>query len=70
MLITDQEAEIVEEQKKKIIVSDLVKRLVEQVAFEARTSELVDKKSGVSARLTISAYENAVSAAEKKSHHT
>ena len=43
-----------------------MKRLIEQVAFEARGSELVDKKSGVSARLTISAYENAVSSAERR----
>jgi magnesium chelatase subunit I len=64
--ITEQEAELSEEQKQKIKVSDLVKRLIEQVAFEARGSELVDKKSGVSARLTISAYENAVSAAERR----
>jgi magnesium chelatase subunit I len=41
--------------------------LIEQVSFEARSSELVDKKSGVSARLTISAYENAMSAAERRS---
>jgi magnesium chelatase subunit I len=47
-------------------VSDLVKRLIEQIAFEARASEFVDKKSGVSARLTISAFENAVSAAERR----
>ena len=52
--------------KKKIKISDLVKRLIEQVAFEARASEFVDKKSGVSARLTISAYENAISAAERR----
>jgi magnesium chelatase subunit I len=36
------------------------------VAFEARGSEFVDKKSGVSARLTISAFENAVSSAERR----
>jgi magnesium chelatase subunit I len=59
--ITEQEAVIAEEQKEKIKISDLVKRLIEQVAFEARASEFVDKKSGVSARLTISAFENAVS---------
>ncbi|MEO5648169.1 MAG: magnesium chelatase, partial [Chitinophagaceae bacterium] len=47
--------------------SDLVKRLIEQVSFEARASEFVDKKSGVSARLTIAAYENAMSAAERRS---
>lgn len=64
--ITEQEALIPEEQKNKVEISDLVKRLIEQVAFEARESELVDKKSGVSARLTISAYENAVSAAERR----
>jgi magnesium chelatase subunit I len=64
--ITEQEAEISPDQKQKVSVSDLVKRLIEQVAFEARASELVDKKSGVSARLTISAFENAVSSAERR----
>lgn len=64
--ITEQEAEISDEQKAKVNISDLVKRLIEQVAFEARGSEFVDKKSGVSARLTISAFENAISAAERR----
>jgi magnesium chelatase subunit I len=66
LAITEQEAAINEVQQQKVAVSDLVKRLIEQVAFEARGSELVDKKSGVSARLTIAAYENAVSAAERR----
>ena len=64
--ITEQEASVHEEQAKRVKVSDLVKRLIEQVAFEARSSEYVDKKSGVSARLTIAAYENAVSAGERR----
>jgi magnesium chelatase subunit I len=64
--ITEQEAKLHADQESRVQVSDLVKRLIEQVAFEARASELVDKKSGVSARLTISAYENAVSAAERR----
>lgn len=64
--ITEQEANIIGDQKNKVVISDLVKRLIEQVAFEARESELVDKKSGVSARLTIAAYENAISAAERR----
>lgn len=64
--ITEQEAELAAEQKARVNVSDLVKRLIEQVAFEARSSEFVDKKSGVSARLTISALENAISAAERR----
>ena len=66
LAITEQEADVLEEQKVKVKVSDLVKRLIEQVAFEARTSEFVDKKSGVSARLTIAAFESAVSAAERR----
>ncbi len=66
LLITEQEADVHSDQSKKVKVSDLVKRLIEQVAFEARGSEYVDKKSGVSARLTIAAFENAVSAAERR----
>jgi magnesium chelatase subunit I len=66
LAITEQEAHIKEEQKAKVSISDLVKRLVEQIAFEARNNEYVDKKSGVSARLTIAAFENAVSAAERR----
>lgn len=66
LAITEQEAQIHTEQQNKIAISDLVKRLIEQLAFEARTNEYVDKKSGVSARLTISAYENAMSSAERR----
>ena len=66
LAITEQEADVLDEQKAKVKISDLVKRLIEQVAFEARGSEFVDKKSGVSARLTIAAYENAISAAERR----
>ncbi len=67
LAITEQEANTYASQNDIIDRSDLIKRLIEQVAFEARSSELVDKKSGVSARLTISAFENAVSAAERRS---
>jgi magnesium chelatase subunit I len=65
--ITEQEADVLADQLAKVSVSDLVKRLIEQVAFEARSNEYVDKKSGVSARLTIAAFENAVSSAERRS---
>lgn len=64
LAITEQEAALTEAQTERVEISDLIKRLIEQVAFEARNNEFVDKKSGVSARLTISAFENAVSAAE------
>ena len=66
LFITEQEASIHKDQVKKVNASDLIKRLIEQVSFEARSSEFVDKKSGVSARLTIAAYENAVSGAERR----
>ncbi len=66
LAITEQEAAIHPEQKERVAISDLVKRLIEQVSFEARGSEFVDQKSGVSARLTIAAFENAVSAAERR----
>jgi magnesium chelatase subunit I len=66
LAITSQEADIDKSQLEKVRPADLVKRLIEQVAFEARASEFVDKKSGVSARLTISAFENAMSAAERR----
>ncbi|MCX2478798.1 sigma 54-interacting transcriptional regulator [Pedobacter sp. MC2016-15] len=64
--ITFQEAKITESQKLKVEADGLVKDLVEQVAFEARKSEFIDQKSGVSARLTISAYENLISSAERR----
>lgn len=64
--ITQQEANLKPEQK-SITVHELAKDLIEQIAFEARKSEFIDAKSGVSARLTISAYENLVAAAERRS---
>lgn len=64
--ITQQEARLKESQQ-AISVNEIAKDLVEQIAFEARKSEYVDAKSGVSARLTISAYENLIAAAERRS---
>jgi magnesium chelatase subunit I len=66
LAITEQEADVLQEQKDRVSISDIVKRLLENVAFEARSNEYVDKKSGVSARLTIAAYENAISSAERR----
>jgi len=45
---------------------EIAAELLEQVGFEARASEYIDSKSGVSARLSISAYENLLSAAERR----
>lgn len=62
--ITEQEADVLPEQLQKVEMPDIAKMLVEEIAMEARKSEYVDQKSGVSARLTISAYENLISTAE------
>lgn len=64
--ITQQEAKLAEEQRKTVRVPDLLQILLEMISFEARQSEFVDEKSGVSARLSISGYENLVSTAERR----
>lgn len=64
--ITAQEAKVKDGQESISFVHNLVKTLIEQIAFEARNSEYVDKKSGVSARMTISAYENLLSSVERR----
>ena len=63
-LITEQEAKLVESQKETVRVPDLARDLLEQIVFEARESEFIDAKSGVSARLSITALENLLSTAE------
>lgn len=64
--ITLQEARIHPDVANRVIVPGIVHDILEQIAFEARESEYVDAKSGVSARLSISAYENLVSAVERR----
>lgn len=64
--ITKQEAKITDEQKSVVEIPELLRDLVEQVVIEARSNEYVDHKSGVSARLSITALENLVSTAERR----
>lgn len=64
--ITEQESDISAAQRSAITIPSLLHDLIEQVAFEARESDFVDKKSGVSARLTISALENLYSTIERR----
>ncbi|HMQ46511.1 MAG TPA: sigma 54-interacting transcriptional regulator [Saprospiraceae bacterium] len=64
--ITLQEANLAKAQREDVVVPDLMHILLEQISFEARESEFIDEKSGVSARLSISAYENLVSTAERR----
>ncbi len=65
-LITEQESNLVEGQKESVYVPELAKDLLEQIVFEARNSEYIDAKSGVSARLSITAFENLLSTAERR----
>jgi len=64
--ITQQEAKLDQIQSDTVYVPSLAKDLLEQIVFEARESEYIDNKSGVSARLSITAYENLLSAAERR----
>lgn len=65
-LITNQESEKLENRMCKVHVPELAKDILEQVAFEARESEYIDHKSGVSARMSITAFENLISTAERR----
>jgi magnesium chelatase subunit I len=51
-------------------VPDFVREIVEEVAFQARADQKVDKRSGVSQRLPITALENVVSNAERRALET
>jgi magnesium chelatase subunit I len=64
--ITSQEAKLAEQQVNAVYVPSLAKDLLEQISFEARQSEYIDAKSGVSARMSITAYENLISTAERR----
>lgn len=66
MRITEQEARIPAAQRERVRVPDLLRVLIERIAMEARDSDLVDRKSGVSARLTISALETLRASAEHR----
>jgi magnesium chelatase subunit I len=64
--ITEQEAKLDQQQSNTVYVPSLAKDLLEQISFEARDSEFIDNKSGVSARMSITAYENLLSTAERR----
>ena len=64
--ITRQETQTNKEVQQAIHVPELARDILEQIGFEARKSEYVDSKSGVSARMSITAFENLMSAAERR----
>ena len=64
--ITAQEAWVERDGKSAIEVPPVMKKLLEQIAFQARESEYIDQKSGVSTRMTITAMEQLISSAERR----
>ena len=66
LAITRQEAWTARGGAACVEVPDYYRELIEDVAFEARASEFVDQKSGVSARMTIALLENVISNVERR----
>ena len=66
MRITEQEANLSTSIKDRIYVYPKLREMVDRLAFVARSSEYVDEKSGVSARLSIAALENLYSTVERR----
>jgi magnesium chelatase subunit I len=70
MAITAQEAWTGREAGRKIEAPDYLREVIEEIAFQARDDKRVDRRSGVSQRLPITALESAVSSAEQRAART
>tara|TARA_R110002124_G_scaffold280666_1_gene454128 strand:- start:3553 stop:5061 length:1509 start_codon:yes stop_codon:yes gene_type:complete len=64
--ITQQEAWQDRNDEIKVNISAIYREIIEQTAFEARNSEYINQKSGVSTRMTITAMEQVISSAERR----
>jgi magnesium chelatase subunit I len=64
--IAEQEAWVKRDNNHQIHIPEMYKQILAQLSFEARESEYIDQKSGVSARLAITALEQVISAAERR----
>jgi magnesium chelatase subunit I len=66
--ITKQEAWTAREgfEEFELQIPEFISEMIEQIAFEARDDQRVDKRSGVSQRFSITALESAVSNAERR----
>ncbi len=62
--ITKQEASL--DEQERVVIPEILHNVLEGIAIHARKSELIDEKSGVSARLSISGLENLASCAERR----
>ncbi|MFM2393719.1 MAG: hypothetical protein RLZZ546_1701, partial [Bacteroidota bacterium] len=65
-MITLAESKLHHDQRSKIEILEFHHHILENIVFAARESEYIDTKSGVSARLGISAYENLASTIERR----
>jgi magnesium chelatase subunit I len=66
--ITRQEA-WTDREGSRVEVPDFIREVVEEIAFRAREDKKIDKRSGVSQRLTITCLENVISNAERRALH-
>src|ERR1700677_2691125 len=66
MSITAQESWTKRDTKKRVELPQYIREVVEEIAFQAREDKRVDRRSGVSQRLPISALENVMSSAEQR----
>lgn len=66
MAITAQESWVERQGPVRVAVPEFLRMTIEEVAFQARASEFIDQKSGVSARVTIALLENTISNAERR----
>jgi magnesium chelatase subunit I len=64
--ITEQEAWTDRNDEPRVVVPQIIREVVEQIAFQARDDKRLDQRSGVSQRLPISVLEAVVSNAERR----
>jgi magnesium chelatase subunit I len=64
--ITKQEAWINRDENADVQIPIFISEIIEQIAFEARDDQRVDKRSGVSQRLPITVMESVISNAERR----
>jgi len=66
MSITSQESWTKRDGSRSVEIPQYIREVVEEIAFQARDDKRVDRRSGVSQRLPISALENVLSSAEQR----
>jgi len=70
MSITSQESWTKRDGARHVEIPQYIREVVEEIAFQARDDKRVDRRSGVSQRLPISALENVLSSAEQRAVKT